>query len=212
MIRIKSFVFNPFQENTYILSDETGECLIIDPGCYDASEQKKLEGYIEEKGLKPIKLILTHSHIDHILGCAFVFRRYGLKPIMHQNDLPGLEMAPQYGQMYGIRMEPSPEPLSFLKEGDVVNFGNSKLDVLFTPGHSPGSVTLYSKSDRFLISGDVLFYGSIGRTDLPGGDHDALISSIKNNLLVLDDETIVYSGHGPETDIGYERKNNPFLV
>lgn len=211
MIHIDFFTFNPFQENTYLLYDETKECIIIDPGCYSPLEKKKLAEAITAKELKPVMLVLTHAHIDHVLGNSFVNQTYGLSPVMNQIEIAGLRGVPQYAHIYGINAEPSPEPESFIVEGDIIKFGNSALDVLFTPGHSAGSVSLVNKEQKFIIAGDVLFHGSIGRTDLPGGDYDTLISSIKNKLFPLGDEFKVYSGHGPETNIGFEKRNNPFL-
>lgn len=211
MITIQSFTFNPFSENMYILYDETKEALIIDPGCYTQPEKDELAKFISETGLKPVKLLNTHAHIDHVLGNNFVAGKYGLKLEMHEADADLLRSAPVYGQMWGIKPEPSPEPSVFLKEGDVVRFGNSKLDVLFTPGHCPGSITFFSKDEKFAIVGDVLFYGSIGRTDLPGGNHELLISSIREKLFPLGDNMVVYPGHGPSTTIGFEKQHNPFL-
>ncbi|MDQ3190277.1 MAG: MBL fold metallo-hydrolase [Bacteroidota bacterium] len=211
MVHIKKFTFNPFQENTYILSDETKECIIVDPGCYSPSEKKELAEFIKEKGLKPVMLVLTHAHVDHVLGNAFINEVYGLRPVMNKIELTGLLGVPQYAHIYGINADISPEPISYIEEGDTVKFGNSTLEVLFTPGHSAGSISLVSKEQKFIIAGDVLFYGSIGRTDLPGGDYDTLIASIKNKLFPLGDDFNVYSGHGPETNIGFEKKNNPFL-
>jgi hydroxyacylglutathione hydrolase len=211
MVNVDFFSFNPFQENTYILSDETGECIIIDPGCYTSSEKNELKSFITSKNLRPVYLINTHSHLDHVLGNNFVHSTWNLLPILHKIELPGLLGVPAYAHIYGINAEPSPEPLEFLNEGDQIKFGNSELEVLYTPGHSAGHVTLVNNKQKFMISGDVLFLGSIGRTDLPGGDYDTLITTIKNKLLPLGDDYKVYPGHGPETTIGYERKNNPFL-
>ncbi len=211
MIKVESFAFNPFEENTYILSDETGEAVIIDPGCYDPDEKNILAAYIEKNKLKPVRLLLTHAHIDHILGNNFVSSRYKLEIEMHASDVDLLLSAPMYGQVWGIQAEPSPEPSILLKEGDLVKFGKSELKVLFTPGHSQGSITFYSEKEKFAIVGDVLFHRSIGRTDLPGGNHEELIKSIKTKLLPLGDNVKVYSGHGPETNIGAEKKYNPFL-
>lgn len=211
MITIQSFTFNPFSENMYILYDETKEALIIDPGCYTQLEKEELAKFILETGLKPVKLLNTHAHIDHVLGNNFVAAKYGLKLEMHEADADLLRSAPVYGQMWGIKPEPSPEPSGFLNEGDVVRFGNSKLDVLFTPGHCPGSITFFSSDEKFAIVGDVLFYGSIGRTDLPGGNHELLISSIREKLFPLGDDMVVYPGHGPSTTIGFEKQHNPFL-
>lgn len=211
-MKIEKFTFGPFQENTYVLHDETKECIIVDPGCFTSSEQQELQAYIHDMDLKPVMLLNTHTHLDHIAGNRFVFDTYGLKPIMHKADLPVLNMQEQTSMLYGLPSEKSPEPEKFIDEGDVISFGNTKLEVLFTPGHCPGHVTFYHRGDNVIISGDVLFYNSIGRTDLPGGDHNTLIASIKNKLFTLDDEVTVYCGHGPETTIGFERRTNPFLV
>jgi hydroxyacylglutathione hydrolase len=212
IMRIQKFTFGPFQENTYVLHDETGECVIIDPGCFSASEQHELDSFIKENALKPVLLLNTHCHLDHIAGNLFVFEKYGLKPVIHKADLPILKMQEQTSLMYGLPSEKSPEPAKFIDEGDVITFGNTKLEVLFTPGHAPGHVTFYNRANKSVIAGDVLFYNSIGRTDLPGGDYDTLIASIKNKLFPLGDDVKVYCGHGPETSIGHERKTNPFLI
>lgn len=211
MITIRSFTFNLYQENTFILHDESGECAIIDPGCSDGPEQDLLVRYIRENKLKPAILLNTHCHVDHVLGNKFVFDMYGLKPCFHKLEEALLHAAVYYAQAVGVRYEPSPPAERFLSEGETVSFGNSALKSLFTPGHSPGSLSFYSESQAFLIGGDVLFNGSIGRTDLPGGEFDTLIASIKNQLLTLPGPVKVYPGHGPETTIGFERLNNPFL-
>ncbi len=212
MIQVHYFTFNGFQENTYVLFDESKECIIIDPGCYSNEEEQALTQFIVQNGLKPVKLINTHCHIDHVLGNSFVANKYNVGLEMHEKDLPTLHATPEYGHLYGFNIDKSPEPTVLLKEGDKVKFGNSELDVLFTPGHCAGHITLVCGKQKFMIAGDVLFYGSIGRTDLPGGDYDTLISSIKTKLLPLGDDFKVYSGHGPSTTIGFERNNNPFLV
>jgi hydroxyacylglutathione hydrolase len=211
MITVQSFTFGPFEENTYVLFDETRQCIILDPGCYTANEKRELADFIEFEKLKPVKLINTHAHIDHILGNNFVAGKYNLPLEMNELDVKLLKAAPTYGQLWGIQAEPSPEPSVLLEEGDEVKFGNSVLKVLFTPGHSEGSISFYNRENNFVIAGDVLFYGSIGRTDLPGGDFDTLILSIKEKLFPLGDSCKVYSGHGPATSIGFERENNPFL-
>ncbi|MCC6690275.1 MAG: MBL fold metallo-hydrolase [Bacteroidia bacterium] len=211
MINIKSFTFGPFQENTYVLYNETNECAIVDPGCYDDDERRELEKFISEKKLSAKLLLNTHGHIDHIVGNKFVFEKYGLQPLINANDLPALNSLETIAKLYGLNAEASPEPAGNLNEGDVVKIGHSALEVLFTPGHSPGSVCFVSHSQKFIIGGDVLFYGSIGRTDLPGGNHQILINSITTKLMVLADDFSVYSGHGPVTTIGFERNNNPFL-
>jgi glyoxylase-like metal-dependent hydrolase (beta-lactamase superfamily II) len=212
MIKIQSFTFNGFKENTYVLFDESKKCIIIDPGCYEQNEKLELERFIVDNELEPVKLINTHCHIDHVLGNRFVAEKWSLDLEMHELDLPTLHSVKDYCQLYGFHnYEESPEPSTFLKEGDKIHFGNSSLDVLFTPGHAPGHIVLYSNEQHFVIGGDVLFQMSIGRTDLPGGDYDTLINSIKDKLLPLDEQTKVYSGHGPSTTIGYEKTNNPFL-
>ncbi len=211
MIDIHYFTFNGFQENTYILFDETKECVIIDPGCYSNEEQQELVNYITEQGLTPVKLLNTHCHIDHILGNSFVASKYNLGLEIHKDDLPTLNATPEYGHLYGFNVEKSPEPTTLLENGDIVKFGNSVLKVLFVPGHSAGHIVFVAEEEKFVINGDVLFQGSIGRTDLPGGDYNTLIESIKTKLLTLDDDFKVYSGHGPSTTIGYERNHNPFL-
>ncbi len=212
MINIKSFVFGPFQENTYLLFDETNECIIIDPGCYDRPEQLLLENFIKEKQLKPVKLINTHCHLDHVFGNGFVADTYKLKLEINKLDLPVLDAYLTSANLYGLNASPSPQPSVYIDEGDIIKFGNSMLEILFTPGHSPGSITLYNREQKIMIVGDVLFYGSIGRSDLPGGNSEILIHSIKNKLLPLGDNYTVYNGHGPSTNIGFERINNPFLI
>ncbi len=212
MISIQSFTFNPFQENTYVLYDESKKCVIIDPGCYDDAERGELVAFIGAQNLKPVQLLNTHCHVDHVFGNKFIEEKYGLKPWIHKKDLPVLHTLPDVSQLYGLNAEASPEPEGYYEEGDQVKFGNSVLDILFTPGHSPGSICFVAKDEKFVIGGDVLFYCSIGRSDLPGGDHPSLIKSIKSKLFPLGDDFTVYSGHGQETNIGFERRNNPFLV
>lgn len=212
MITIKSFTFNPFQENTYVLSDSSKKCLIIDPGCYNSNERDELTSYIKSNRLTPVKLLNTHCHIDHIMGNKFIHETYKVDLEIHKDDLDLLQGLTRIADLYGIpNVEESPLPTSFLNEGDKIALGDSELDILFIPGHSPGHVVFISHSQKFVIGGDVLFYGSIGRTDLPGGDHQTLIDGIKKKLFALPDDFKVYTGHGPETTIGYEKKTNPFL-
>lgn len=211
-MKLKSFTFNQFYENTFIVSDSTNNCIIVDPGCYSNDEKNILKKYIEDNNLNPVKLINTHCHIDHILGNKFVAKTWDLNLETHQNDIELLENSSEIAHVYGfIDYEKSPSTTQFLNEGDVLEFGNSKLKILYTPGHAPGHISLYSKEEKFIISGDVLFKNSIGRTDLPGGDFNVLIESIKTKILCLDDDTVVYCGHGPATTVGYERVNNQFL-
>ena len=212
-MQVKVLTFNPFQENTYIIYDETRECIIIDPGCYEEKEEIQLRSFIGENMLTPVKLINTHCHIDHVLGNKFVSDIWNIELYIHKEDLPLLENAGNIGKMYGFEnYEGSPYPKHFLEGESNVVFGNSELEIIFTPGHAPGHICLYSENDKFIIAGDVLFNGSIGRTDLPGGDYNTLINSIKTKLHPLDEETIVYCGHGPSTTIGKEKKMNPFLA
>tara|TARA_B110000003_G_scaffold190645_1_gene189400 strand:- start:608 stop:1246 length:639 start_codon:yes stop_codon:yes gene_type:complete len=211
-MKIKSFAFNPFQENTYVVYDDTKECIIIDPGCYTGKERHQLRSFITSEGLKPVKLINTHCHIDHVLGNKFVSELWDLELYMHIEDLPLLENAGNTGKIYGLEdYEGSPYPKHFLAQDDTLTFGESSFKILFTPGHAPGHICLYSKENNLLIAGDVLFQGSIGRTDLPGGNHSTLINSIITKLFPLSNETQVFCGHGPCTNLGYEKEYNPFL-
>lgn len=209
MIHIQSFTFNPFQENTYLVWNDQKECFIIDPGCYDRNEESELVDFIERKELNPVALLNTHCHIDHVLGNDFIFRKYGLTPQIHKSEIPMLGAAGTSAQMFGINYTPSPEP-QLLPEKEIL-LGNEKFDILFVPGHSPGHVAFYHPDSKTLISGDVLFRQSIGRTDLPGGDMQTLLDSIRQELFVLPDETKVNAGHMEPTTIGYEKANNPFM-
>ena len=212
MIQIAKFTFNPFSENTYILFDETKECVIIDPGCQMPAEKEALKGFIEEKGLKPVRLLNTHCHVDHVFGNNFVHQEYGLEVEAHRLDLPTLALVPQACMMYGIRdYELSPEPTKFFEEGDVLEFGSSQLNVIHGPGHAPGHVAFYAANDGFVINGDILFQGSFGRYDLPGGDLATLKNTITEKMFMLPDDTLVYTGHGGETTIGQEKLTNPIL-
>ena len=211
MLRIKSFTFNPFQENTYIAYDETKECIIVDPGCYDAKENGILKEFIEQNNLNPVALVNTHCHLDHVFGNKFVADTYNLSPVMHKLDLPMLEYAPLAAKKYGVHLGELPDVKEFVEEGDVLKFGNSEFEVVFTPGHAPGHICLVNKVENITLSADVLFHLSIGRTDLPMGDHETLLTSIREKLFTLDDTMVIYPGHGPKTSIGFEKENNPFL-
>lgn len=211
MLGLHKFTFNPFQENTWIIYSEQKNCIIIDPGCYSAEEKNTLKNFIDSHQLNPVKLINTHCHIDHVLGNRFVFDTWGLQPEIHSLELPLLKAVEQYGSMWGIHSDPQPEPLLSLSDGAVIELDGEILHQIFTPGHAPGEISLYHKGQQFLIAGDVLFYQSIGRTDLPGGDHATLLDTIRNRLFVLPDEVQVHPGHGPSTTIGHEKKNNPFV-
>lgn len=211
MITVHAITCNPFSENGYILFDETKECIIIDPGCNNDREKANFSSFIEENGLKPVRLINTHCHLDHICGNRFIAEKFGLKLESHKGEQIVLDAAAQHGMMFGFTFQQSPDIDVFLDEGDEVKFGNSTLKVLFTPGHSPASISLYSEADGFVVVGDVLFQQSIGRYDLPGGDFDTLIYSIQQKLMTLPDKTLVYPGHGSSTKIGVEKVSNPFL-
>jgi hydroxyacylglutathione hydrolase len=210
MIKVHKLTYNPFQENTYILSDDSHEAVIIDPGCYERAEQNHLVHYIEANNLKPVMLINTHCHIDHVLGNAFVAGEYNLPLGIHKEDLITLNSIPNYAHLYGFDgYQLSPEPAYFLAEGQEIKFGNSALKIIFGPGHAPGHVAFFSAEDKFVINGDILFKGSFGRVDLPGGNFQILKKTILEKMFALPDDTIVYCGHGPETTIGDEKKTNP---
>lgn len=210
-MEIHTFVFNPVQENTYIIWDESGECAIVDAGCYNDKEFDKLDSFLKSKMLKPVKLINTHCHFDHIFGVEKCRKVYNLKWEAHSGDAFLVEGAPAQGAMFGIPVQPIALADIELNNDDEIFFGKSKLKVLHVPGHSKGSVCFYEENSKILITGDVLFHGSIGRTDLPGGDYETLISGIKSKLLVLPNNVDVFPGHGPATTIGDEKARNPFL-
>ena len=212
MIKIKTFTFNPFEENTYVLYDtDTLEAVVIDPGCFNKEEQQKLERFIIGEGLQVVKLLNTHCHVDHVLGNAWVKSQYGVKLYIHREDEATLKAVETYAPVYGFSQYSPTQPDHYLEEGEIIEFGNSGLKVLFVPGHAPGHVAFYNQEQEFCINGDCLFQGSIGRTDLPGGDFETLLNSIRTKLFTLPDQTVVYCGHGPETSIGHEKKYNPFL-
>lgn len=211
MLQVKKFTFNPFEENTYILYDETKEAVIIDPGCYEQGERGLLNNFITGNGLKVSKLINTHCHIDHVLGNSFVKSSFGVPLFIHKNEIPVLSSVKVYASNYGFPKYEESEPDDFLDEKDKLIIGKHELDILFVPGHSPGHLVFYDADSGTCIAGDTLFQGSIGRTDLPGGDHHTLLSKIKSELFSLPNDTVVYPGHGPETSIGMEKKHNPFV-
>ncbi len=212
MINIHSFVFGAFMENTYILYDESKECVIIDPGCYEKDEQDALTSFIATNNLKVIQLLNTHCHIDHVLGNQFVKDTYNVKLYTHKKEEPVLLAVKAYASNYGMPNYQASQIDNYLEEGDVVTFGNSNLDIVFVPGHSPGHIAFYNESQKICIGGDVLFQGSIGRTDLPGGDFNTLISSIQTKFFKFSDDMVVHCGHGPTTTIGIEKKSNPFCA
>jgi hydroxyacylglutathione hydrolase len=211
MLTVKSFEFNPLQENTYVLFNEKDACMIIDPGCYFGNERRALEEHIEQQGLSPKLLLNTHCHLDHVFGNLFVSTTWDLPLYLHEKEREVLAAAPAMGLAWEMPFENYRGPLQYLVPGGQVGFGDDQLEILFLPGHSPGSVGFFDKRGGFLIGGDVLFRESIGTTALPGGDHETLVRSIREVLWLLPDETIVYPGHGEPTTIGWEKKHNPFV-
>jgi hydroxyacylglutathione hydrolase len=211
MLTVTSFVFSPVQENTYVVHNEAGDCIIVDPGCYFGNERNELKEFIQNGQLAPKYLLNTHCHLDHVFGNKFIHDTYGLTLHLHEKEKPLLDYAPTSGLSWGLPFDNYQGDLIFLREGEVIRLGDDELQVLFTPGHSPGHVSFWCRAQQFVLSGDVLFRQSIGRTDLPGGSFETLIQSIREKLFVLPEETIVYPGHGPETTVGAEKTDNPFL-
>lgn len=212
MLSIHQFTFNPFQENTYLLYNEHGSCAIIDPGCFETFEKEALKHFITEHKLKPELFLNTHCHIDHVLGNKYISDTWKLPLQMHEADVPTLHALPSYGHLFGVgNLEASPEPEIFLQAGNQLKLGDDVLDILFVPGHAPGHIAFVCHQQKWVISGDVLFAGSIGRTDLPGGSLPVLLQSIVQQILPLGDDYLIFPGHGPSTTVGKERKSNPFL-
>lgn len=211
MLKIQSFTFSPIQENTYLLYNEFNQCVIIDPGCYFDAEKDQMAGFIKQKGLTPKMLLNTHCHLDHVFGNKFVAETWALTLHLHEKEKTVLEFAPASGLMWNMPFDNYAGDFIYLKEGEILKIGEDELQVIEAPGHSPGHVCFYCKAQNFIIGGDVLFQRSIGRTDLPGGNHQTLLNSIRQKLFVLPDATVVYSGHGPATTIGEEKAENPYL-
>lgn len=212
MISIKKFTVNPLQENSFVVYDESSECIFVDPGFYFPEEREKVKRYILEHNLKPLFIANTHCHFDHILGVEFVRREYGIDFLTHRDDAFWVEAAIEQGEMFGFQIEAVGEPDAFFGENDLIEFGNSSLRVIHIPGHSPGHVVFYSEADKVLLSGDIIFKGSIGRTDLPGGNFNQLVSGIHDKLFTLPADVNILCGHGPSTTIGSEKLSNPFLT
>jgi len=211
MITVKAFTFSPVQENTYLLYNEAGEAIVIDPGCYFDEEKDVLQTFITQNKLKLTLLLNTHCHLDHVFGNKWIHETWGLLLHIHEKEKQVLEFAPASGLMWNLPFDNYDAALSYLKEGETITLGDDVLEIIEAPGHSPGHLCFYCRKQGFIIGGDVLFRDSIGRTDLPGGDYETLISSIQTKLFILPDETIVYSGHGPATTTGHEKKHNPFF-
>ncbi|MDR2814984.1 MAG: MBL fold metallo-hydrolase [Prevotellaceae bacterium] len=207
-MKVKTFVFNSFRVNTYVAWDESGECIFIDAGCYTEREQDRVEKFVAAQNLRPVALVNTHAHVDHIVGNAFLCKRYGIDSYLHKDDFYNLSYAAEHGAMFGFELQTPPTPKAL---GDSVTFGGTQLQTLHTPGHSKGCVSLYAEQQGVAFTGDTLFKGSIGRSDLPGGDLNELMTSLHLVLMRLPDATAVMPGHGFETAIGDEKWQNPFL-
>jgi hydroxyacylglutathione hydrolase len=212
MIHIKTLTFNPLQENTYVVYDDEGACMIVDPGCYDPSEQQELADYIKKNNLSVQLLVNTHGHIDHVLGNYFVKEIYKVPFEIFHLDLPTLQSVAAYASNYGFNKYAPATPDRLLKLDDKIVVGTMEFDILFVPGHAPGHIAFVNTEEKICLSGDVLFRNSIGRSDLPGGNYDTLIKSIHEQLFALPDDTVVFPGHGPTTTIKFEKKNNPFCA
>jgi len=211
MLTVKRFIFNPIQENTYVVYSGKDACAVIDPGCYFPEEKQSLSHWLKEHDLHPNLLLNTHCHLDHVFGNKWVGEHYNLKLQMGEKELWTFKFAPESGVRWGVPFENYSGEIIFLKEGDKILMGEDILEVFFTPGHSVGHIVFYDRKQGFLIGGDVLFRLGIGRTDIPGGDTDVLLKTIRTKLFTLPDDVIVYPGHGEPTTIGYEKENNPFL-
>lgn len=211
-MKIVKFTFNPMQENTYLVSDENKNAVVIDPGCYFEEERQLIKNYISKNDLQLKAILNTHAHLDHIMGNAFMKREYDVDIYLHEKDLPTLKMAGASAELYGLNaFEPSPQPDVYIKEGEILTFGSIDFQVIFGPGHAPGHVAFYNQKESVVINGDILFRGSYGRIDLPGGNFQDLKHTITQKMFQLPGNTIVYTGHGEETTIGEEKKNNPIL-
>ncbi|HMP91447.1 MAG TPA: MBL fold metallo-hydrolase [Phnomibacter sp.] len=211
MLQIQTFTVNPFQQNTYVLYTAQGECAVIDAGMYNPQEHDALAAFLKTQQLRPTLLLLTHAHLDHVFGLPWATQNFNLKPWLHPNEEPVLIRGPQAAMMFGVPFTPYTGPVNWMQAGQTFTLGNQQIETILAPGHSPGSICFYIPSQKILIGGDVLFNGSIGRTDLPGGHHDTLQKSIKDKLYTLPPDTVVYPGHGPTTTIGHEMKTNPFI-
>jgi glyoxylase-like metal-dependent hydrolase (beta-lactamase superfamily II) len=211
-MEIFKLVFSPIEVNTYILIDQSGNCAIIDCGCYNSNESEELAGFIKNKNLNPVLLLNTHCHLDHVFGNGFILEKYGLKTFSSEYDEMNRKNSMQHAMLFGLNMDDPPEPAGFITDNQVITFGTTELVALHVPGHSPGSLAYYSEKNNCVFTGDALFAGSIGRTDLQGGDFETLINSIKSKLFVLPPSTVVYPGHGIETTIEREIKSNPYFA
>ena len=211
MFQLQAFVFNVASENTYVLYNEKGNAWLLDPGNMNEKETSALESFIKEKNLTVTKIVLTHAHFDHVMGLQWAYNTYKVPVYLHEDEKEILDMLPMSAGRFGLLVEPVKANLNLIKEGEKLDFDGEKFKIYHVPGHSPGSVVYHNENQKFMISGDVLFQGSVGRTDLYKGDYDLLISGIREKLFILDDDTQVFSGHGNPTSIGFEKQHNPFL-
>jgi hydroxyacylglutathione hydrolase len=210
-MEIFRLVFSPIDVNTYILADSSGDCAIIDCGCYDDAEFEKFTSFINEKGLNPVLLLNTHCHLDHIFGNKYLLKKYNLRALSHEKEEANRKSGPQHAIIFGLSMDMPPEPSRFIVDNEIIKFCSTDFKALYVPGHSAGGLAFYSEKDGCVFTGDALFAGSIGRTDLKGGNYETLINSIKNKLFSLPGSTIVYAGHGGETTIEKEMRTNPWF-
>ena len=211
MLQIRSFVFNPFSENTYVVYNDHKNAFIIDPGNFSTEETRILQNFIEENGLKIQNILLTHAHIDHVLGLQTVYNLYNVPVLLHETEKEILDRNPMDANRFGFFFKPFEGEIQFLKENEVLKLDEDEFKILHVPGHSPGHIAFHNEAQKFVVSGDVLFEGSIGRTDLYKGNHEQLLESIRTKLFILDGDTKVYNGHGNPTTIGFEKDYNPFF-
>jgi glyoxylase-like metal-dependent hydrolase (beta-lactamase superfamily II) len=211
MFQLQAFVFNVASENTYVLYNEKGNAWLFDPGNMNEKETSALESFIKEKNLTVTKIVLTHAHFDHVMGLQWAYDTYKVPVYLHEDEKEILDMLPMSAGRFGLLVEPVKADINLIKEGEELDFDGEKFKIYHVPGHSPGSVVYHNENQKFMISGDVLFQGSVGRTDLYKGDYDLLINGIREKLFILDEDTQVFSGHGNPTNIGFEKLHNPFL-
>ncbi len=210
-LNIKTLVYNAFQVNTYVIYDDKGKCIVVDPACYSQQEQNHLAAFLADNGLNVERIVNTHSHVDHVLGTGFMYRKYGLKPVIHRAGLPFYDHMAAHALSFGFEIDELVVPEEFIEDGDELMLGGEKIGVLYTPGHADGSVCLVHEAGKWIVTGDLLFQLSIGRTDLPTGSLEVLLRSVREKVLVYDDDYVIYPGHGPKSTIGFERLNNSFL-
>jgi len=211
VMKIYKEVFSPIDVNTFIITGDDSSCIVIDCGCYGKAEEKRLADLLSSLTLEPVLLLNTHCHLDHIFGNGMMLEKYGLRSWFHEGEKFNHITSPKHALMFGLSMEPPPEPAGYLSDGEIITSSGLDLEVIAVPGHSSGGVAFYSGESGVIFTGDALFAGSIGRSDLPGGNHHQLLDNIRNRLFTLPPDTVVYPGHGPETTIGEEIRSNPFF-